>query len=95
MVFQRHQNIEYKNDIYIYIYKIRNIFSCNISNICFLLIRVLEEKIKKDKKCLANSIENTYVHSPNKKDGFLIYELFKEKYTESSVVKRVLRAIKG
>ena len=77
--------------IYIYIYKIRNIFSCNISNICFLLIRVLEEKIKKDKKCLANSIENTYVHSPNKKDGFLIYELFKE----SSVVKRVLRAIKG
>ena len=81
--------------IYIYIYKIRNIFSCNISNICFLLIRVLEEKIKKDKKCLANSIENTYVHSPNKKHGFLIYELFKEKYTESSVVKRVLRAIKG
>ena len=28
-------------------------------------------------------------HSPNKKCGFLIYELFKEKCTESNVVKRV------
>ena len=34
-------------------------------------------------------------HSPNKKPGFLIYELFKEKCTENNVVKRVLRAIKG
>ena len=33
-------------------------------------------------------------HSPNKKPGFLIYELFKEKCTENNVVKRVLRAIK-
>ena len=34
-------------------------------------------------------------HSSNKKPGFLIYELFKEKCTASNVVKRVLRAIKG
>ena len=34
-------------------------------------------------------------HSPNKKRTFLIYELFKEKCTDSNVVKRVLRAMKG
>ena len=34
-------------------------------------------------------------HSPNKKPGFLIYELFKEKCTASNVVKKVFRAIKG
>ena len=35
------------------------------------------------------------VHSSNKKPGFLIYELFKEKCTASNVVKKVFRAIKG
>ena len=60
---------------------------------------------KKIKNILANSIKNTDVlfehsdvnidtntHSPNKKCSFLIYELFKEKCTESNVAKRVLRA---
>ena len=71
----------------------------------FLLIRVWEEEIK---NILVNLIENTYVffqhsdvkvdtsgHSPNKKCSLLIYELFKEKLTESNVAKKALRGIEG
>ena len=60
-----------------------------------------EKEIKRLKKILVNSIENTDVlfeHSDVKvyvKCGFIINELYKERCTESNVVKRVLRAIEG
>ena len=39
--------------------------------------------------------EDISAHSINKKQGFLIYEDFKEKCTESNVAAIVLRAING
>ena len=38
---------------------------------------------------------DTSGHSPNQKCSLLIYELFKEKLTESNVAKKALRGIEG
>ena len=71
-----------------------------------LLLLFIDRRKNKIKKILTNSVKNTDVlfelsdvkvdtsaQSPNKKLVLLICELFKEKWTESNVVKIVLRAI--
>ena len=82
--------------------KIINIKYKILFHVRFPTLHLLREKeIKRLKKILVNSIENTDVlfkHSDVKvyvKRGFIINELFKERCTESNVVKRVLRAIEG